>query len=66
MGWIFVDRENEGDDVRTSMRRSMRGGHSTEKHGEEYDRGYREGYRHGWDDHEAEGHRSRDGKGRYV
>lgn len=70
MAWIFVDKEGEGSELRSQMRRNMRGGY---RHhidgGSEYERGYRYGYKHGWEDYEDEDEhyrRSRDSRGRYV
>jgi len=72
MGWIFVDRESgESGDMRSSMRRSMRGGYRRVDYhgGDEYERGYRHGYRHGWEDgedDESDYRRGRDSRGRFI
>ena len=80
MGYIFVDRENEGggmEKMRQQMRRNMRGGGyrggSNDGSGN-YRDGYRQGYKHGWEDHEDEWmdddevmyRRRRDSRGRYM
>ena len=80
MGYIFVDRENEGggmEKMRQQMRRNMRGGGyrggSNDGSGN-YRDGYRQGYRHGWEDHEDEWmdddevmyRRRRDSRGRFM
>lgn len=80
MGYIFVDRENEGggmEKMRQQMRRNMRGGgyHGGSNSGSgNYRDGYRQGYKHGWEDHEDEWmdddevmyRRRRDSRGRYM
>jgi hypothetical protein len=76
MGYIFVDREGDGGNIRHQMRRSMR---TTNRHdgtmpmmngGEGWEQGYRMGYKHGWEDSEndmdEEFRRSRDSRGRFV
>ena len=80
MGYIFVDRENEGggmEKMRQRMRRNMRGGGyrggSNSGSGNYHD-GYRQGYKHGWEDHEDEWidddevmyRRRRDSRGRFI
>jgi hypothetical protein len=80
MGYIFVDRENEGggmEKMRQQMRRNMRGGGyrggSNSGSGNYHD-GYRQGYKHGWEDHEDEWmdddevmyRRRRDSRGRFM
>lgn len=80
MGYIFVDRENEGggmEKIRQQMRRNMRGGGyrggSNDGSGN-YRDGYRQGYKHGWEDHEDEWmdddevmyRRRRDSRGRFM
>lgn len=74
MAWIFVDKESEGD-MRSQMRRNMRGGYrnyggSSTMMREDSNEHYRRGYRHGWEDHEDEMEqdyrRQRDSRGRYV
>lgn len=71
MAWIFVDKEQSEGDMRSQMRRNMRGGYRM--YGghdrDDYEHGYRQGYKHGWDDHEEDGmeyRRSRDSRGRYI
>lgn len=78
MGWIFVDKDDEGgkEQMRSQMRRSMRGGYRYSGSGAgSYRDGYREGYKHGWEDHENGGEgeeteegfrRSRDSHGRFM
>ena len=75
MGYIFVDRESDGGQMRQQMRRSMRGGYrhdgySPMMRGGDYEQGYRMGYKHGWEDSEndmdEEFRRSRDSRGRFV
>ena len=75
MGWIFVDKEKGGEEMRQQMRRSMRDGYRHEGYspmmrgGDNYEHGYRMGYKHGWEDSEdddMEYRRSRDSRGRYV
>ena len=71
MAWIFVDKEGEGGEMRSQMRRNMRGGyrHNVGDVGSEYERGYRRGYKHGWEDMEdddMEYRRRRDSRGRFV
>lgn len=80
MGYIFVDRENEGggmEKMRQQMRRNMRGGgyHGGSNSGSgNYRDGYRQGYKHGWEDHEDEWmdddevmyRRRRDSRGRFM
>lgn len=80
MGYIFVDKENEGggmEKMRQQMRRNMRGGGyrggSNDGSGN-YRDGYRQGYKHGWEDKEDEWmededieyRRRRDSRGRYM
>jgi len=80
MGYIFVDRENEGggmEKMRQQMRRNMRGGGyrggSNDGSGN-YRDGYRQGYKHGWEDHDDEWmdddevmyRRRRDSRGRFM
>lgn len=80
MGYIFVDRENEGggmEKMRQQMRRNMRGGGyrggSNDGSGN-YRDGYRQGYKHGWEDREDEWmdddevmyRRRRDSRGRFM
>lgn len=75
-GWIFVDKDSEGD-MRSQMRRNMRsgyrydGGSMMHSGGGSYRDGYRYGYKHGWEDHEDERmeedyRRMRDSRGRFV
>jgi len=78
MGYIFVDRESDGSQMRQQMRRSMRGGYRhdgmmpTMRGGDSYEYGYRIGYKHGWEDSEDdmddEMHmrRARDSRGRFI
>ena len=74
MAWIFVDKESEsGGQMRSQMRRNMRGGYRNYGGGnyrDEYEHGYRQGYKHGWedkeDDEDMEYRRGRDSRGRYV
>ena len=75
MGWIFVDKESEGgiSQMRSQMRRNMRGGYHTyggSNMRDEYEQGYREGYKHGWEDSEDETEdnyrRGRDSRGRFT
>ena len=71
MAWIFVDKEGENDhEMRTHMRRNMRGGGKYRFYGGGNKRGYEVGYRHGWedseDDDEMDYRRQRDSRGRYV
>lgn len=77
MAWIFVDKESgEGkENMRSQMRRSMRGGYRNYGGGgmnmrDNFEQGYREGYRHGWEDHEVESdeeyRRGRDSRGRFI
>ena len=77
MGWIFVDKDNEGSGMRSQMRRNMRGGYryggSPVMHGDTYEHGYRMGYKHGWEDKEKEWddddmdyRRGRDSRGRFI
>lgn len=80
MGYIFVDRENEGgsmEKMRQQMRRNMRGGGyrgGSNSGSGNYRDGYRQGYKHGWedkedewmDDEEMEYRRRRDSRGRYM
>ena len=55
MGYIFIDRESDGSQMRQQMRRSMRGGYRhdgmmpTMRGGDSYEYGYRIGYKHGWE-----------------
>lgn len=57
MSWIYVDKDKEGE-MRSQMRRSMRGGYrydgSSPSMRNDYDEGYRMGYKHGWTDKEDE------------
>lgn len=75
MSWIFVDKEKGGEqEMRSQMRRNMRGGgyrHSGGTMHDNYNEGYRQGYKHGWEDSEddmddMEYRRRRDSRGRYV
>ena len=80
MGYIFVDRENEGggmEKMRQQMRRNMRGGGyrgGSNSGSGNYRDGYRQGYKHGWEDKEDEWmeddeieyRRRRDSRGRYM
>jgi len=80
MGYIFVDRENEGggmEKMRQQMRRNMRGGGyrgGSNSGSGNYRDGYRQGYKHGWedkedewmDDDEIDYRRRRDSRGRYM
>ena len=79
MGYIFVDREGEGDSqsqMRSQMRRNMRSGYYRHdgdmymrgNYKENYNEGYETGYRHGWQDADEEDmyRRSRDSRGRYM
>ena len=69
MAWIFVDKDGEGGDMRSQMRRNMRGGYRSQDGGSsEYERGYRYGYKHGWEDYEDEEgeYRRRDSRGRFI
>lgn len=73
-GYIFIDREDEGGQMRSRMRRNMRmggyrsyGGNTSMR--DEYKRGYETGYRHGvedWEDEDESYRRRRDSMGRYV
>jgi hypothetical protein len=73
-GWIFVDKEKDGGEMRQQMRRSMRGGYrydgySPMMHEDKWEQGYRMGYKHGYEDSEddsMEMRRARDSRGRYV
>ena len=74
MGYIFVDKDNEGgsQQMRQQMRRNMRGGNYSPmmRSGGGYEHGYRMGYKHGWEDSEdemdeMEYRRQRDSRGRY-
>ena len=76
MGYIFVDREGEGE-MRSQMRRNMRGGNYRNYGGssammrDDMNEHYRRGYRHGWEDgqddmDEEHYRRRRDSMGRYV
>lgn len=72
MAWIFVGKDgDESGEMRSQMRRNMRGGYrhygDTPMMRENYDKGYRQGYKHGWEDKEDEEEyrRSRDARGRY-
>ena len=58
-GYIFIDRESEGGQMRSQMRRNMRGGYRHEgsypmMRSGSYEHGYRMGYKHGWEDSEDE------------
>ena len=80
MGYIFVDRENEGggmEKMRQQMRRNMRGGGYRGGNNDgsgNYRDGYRRGYREGWEDHEdgwmdddeVMYRRRRDSRGRFM
>ena len=78
MSWIFVDKEKGGgEEMRSNMRRTMRGGYRYEGYspmmrsgsGESWEHGYRMGYKHGWEDHEddeMEMRRARDSRGRFI
>lgn len=74
MGYIFVDRDDEHDEMRQNMRRNMRGGgyrYPMMRHGEDsWEHGYRKGYEHGWEDREGEDEtnyrRRRDSRGRFI
>ena len=75
MAWIFVDKDSEGGEqqMRSQMRRSMRGGgYRSYGGGNSYRDGYRQGYKHGWEDKEEdwsddmEYRRSRDSRGRFI
>jgi hypothetical protein len=73
-GWIFVDKEKDGGEMRQQMRRSMRGGYRYDgttpmMHEDKWEHGYRMGYKHGWEDSEddeMEMRRTRDNRGRYM
>ena len=73
-GWIFVDKEKDGGEMRQQMRRSMRSGsrydgYSPMMHEDKWEHGYRMGYKHGWEDsedEEMEMRRSRDSRGRFI
>jgi hypothetical protein len=77
-GWIFIDKESEGGEIRQQMRRNMRSGsyhggmnYRNYGNGSNYRDGYRQGYKEGWEDHEdemddMEYRRSRDSRNRLV
>ena len=58
MGYIFVDRENEGQgSMRSQMRSNMRekmGGSPGANTSEAFRQGYKQGYKEGWEDKERE------------
>lgn len=77
MGYIIIDRDKEGEGMRSNMRNSMRGGgymrtSTPMMRGDGWEHGYRMGYRHGWEDSEDDMEqderyrRGRDSKGRYI
>jgi len=74
MGWIFVDKDSEGGNVRSQMRSQMRSGGSSYRYmggSGNYRDGYRDGYKHGWEDSEDDMsdesyRRARDSRGRYM
>ena len=75
MGYIFVDRGDDGEHMRQQMRRTMRGNYRHDgtmpmmHGGDSWEHGYRMGYKHGWEDSEddeMEMRRSRDSRGRFV
>ena len=77
MGYLIINKDKEGGDLRRNMRRSMRGGYHHDgempmmRDDREWEHGYRMGYKHGWDDSEDEMEeehyrRARDSRGRYV
>lgn len=75
MGYIFIDRESDGGQMRQQMRRSMRGGYRHDgmmpmmRGDGSYEQGYRMGYKHGWEDSEdddMEMRRARDSRGRFI
>lgn len=71
MAWFFIDKEEEGgsEQMRSQMRRNMRGGrYRSYGGGNSYRDGYRQGYKHGWEDYEDEDmeyRRQRDSRGRF-
>lgn len=72
MAWIYIEKDK--DEMRSQMRRNMRGrwhfnGGGVTGDDDKVREAYREGYRHGWEDSEDESaenmRRSRDSRGRY-
>lgn len=68
MGYIFVDRENDGG-MRANMRHTMIHGSRPMMRGHEeemmHEPSYRRGYREGWQDADEERYR-RDSMGRFM
>lgn len=71
MGWIFVDKDSEGGNMRSQMHSQMRGGYRMYGGSGNYRDGYREGYEHGYKDSEDDSmedgyRRMRDSRGRFM